>query len=291
MEPADEPDGLTAVSYDSWYQCGVFRPADDSDIPGYLAFDPTTEWLVICTQTCSICGPAAIAEPRIEVVVGTPLAAYDPKNQAALGKRVATLHLKFEEGAAFAGISLDLGRRAFIPREKLLDAVRENAPISLSTLAAFQGWMSRYYSRIAMPDALVKRIRANNPNGIQRRVLKLLNHYLVENNRLERYQVHSEVSRFYIGWSPDKELPGDQPYTLKLLVVCTTKRTKEYLEVELEPLRSGIGSSELVNQIAMEAPEVKIGDNVTAGDTHGMKRFSEWDELSSPGEMLGVMRL
>ena len=290
MDAADEPDGATAASYDDWNQCSVFRPSDPAQLPGYLGFDPATEWLFICTQTCSICGPGSSAEPRIEVIVGKPLAEYDPKSQAALGKKVASLHLRFEEGAEFVAIALDISRRAFLPREVLGSGVRAKTPISISTLGAFQGWMARYYSRIAMPDALVKRIRAENRNGIQRRVLKLLNQHLPLDDGLGRYQVHSEVSRFYVGWSPDKELPGDQPYILKLLVVCTTERTKKHLEVELEDLESGMGSKELVNGIAMTAPEVRVGDNVTDADKHNMKRFSEWDELSSASEMLGVLR-
>lgn len=292
MDSTDEPDNAVsaAAAYDKWNQCSVFRPTDPTSIPGYLAFDPAIEWLIICTQTCSICGPASKTEPRVEVIVGTPLAQYDPESQAALGKKVTTLHLKSEEGADFVGVSLDMSRRAFIPREILLSATSAKFPIRISTLSAFQGWMARYYSRIAMPDALVKRIRANNRNGIQRQVLRLLNEYLPSDNALGRYPVHTEVSRFYVGWSPEEELPGHEPYTLKLLVVCTTNRTKKYLEVQLEALESGIGSKELVNGIAMVAPEVKVGDNVTNADTDKMKRFSEWDELSGSSEMLGMLR-
>ena len=223
-------------------------------------------------------------------MVGTPLAEYDPKHLAAQGKKVATLHLETDGDADFVGISLDMSRRAFVPREILDAAERAQSRISYPTLAAFQGWMARYYTRIAMPDALVKRIRANNRSGLQRRMQAMLNEYLPSGSGPGRYQVHTEVSRFYVGWSPDTELSGEAPYDLKLLIVCTTERTKKYLEVKVEELESGMRSKPLANFIAMAAPEVRVGDNVTDADKHNMKRFSEWDELSSASEMLGVLR-
>lgn len=291
MDSAERPDDPASVAaYNDWYQCSLFRPTDPTKLPDYMAFDPATEWLIVCTQTCSICGPASLAEPRIEVMVGTPLAEFDPKLQAAQGKKVATIHLKAEGGSDFPGVKVDLSRRAFIHREILLTAARAKFPISYLTLAAFQGWIARYYTRIAMPSALVGRIRIPNRTGLQRRVQAILNEYLPMDNGPGRYQVHTEVSRFYVGWSPDTELSGQDPYTLKLLIVCTTERTKEYLEVRVEELQSGMRSKPLVNFIAMAAPEVRVGDNVTDADKHGMKRFSEWDELSSPSEMLGVLR-
>jgi hypothetical protein len=44
------------------------------------------------------------------------------------------------------------------------------------------------------------------------------------------------------------------------------------------------------NGIIMGTPEVVVDDNLTFADVRGLKRFSEWDELSGPSEIIGVLR-
>jgi hypothetical protein len=106
----------------------------------------------------------------------------------------------------------------------------------------------------------------------------------------EPYAVHTDISLFYISWFPDAELPGNEYYTVKLVIVCTSEQTQKHVDKTLRGLVSGLPGIDMQNGIIMSKPEVVVDDNLKFVDVRGLKRFSEWDELSGPSEIIGVLR-
>ena len=125
-------------------------------------------------------------------------------------------------------------RRAFIPRELLLG--EEIAELSLrpSEIRAFQGWMARFYSRIAMPETLVARLRASG--GISSTIKNVL---LAP---LNRTPCHNGVEAFYVRWDPDRDLAANENYDLQLVIACRDETTEDFLTAEIGDLASGYGS-------------------------------------------------
>lgn len=282
MDEEAAPDLGTRLERAGWRQCSVFRPSDTSSLPPYLKFDPDSEWLALCTQSCSVCATGPDAEEQVEVIVAKPIPEYDPDSPAAKGRLVRHLHIPVS-GTDFAALALDIDRRAFVPRG-LLDGLRPS-PIDVlrADLKMFKGWISRYYSRIDLPSTLVIRIRKNK--GLSAAVRKALKHKLMADREL--YTVHEDVERFYLWWKPDRDIGPDENYRIGLLILCHRRETKEYLLQTLSGLASGVKGKQIMHGIVMGEPDVQTMDETTFDHVHEMQRFTEWDEFSRPNQLLG----
>lgn len=206
---AGEPDG--GIEQVDWRQCSLCTPSDPAILPEILAYEPDKDLLLIATQTCSLVGKGA--EPAFEVVAVRLIEEFNPAAPEAKGKITRFLQLPLEGGATGRGIRLDVSRRVILPSAHLQQMKPAQAQVSERALKAFQGWIARYYARIALPDELDRRLRKRQ---FHKKVEKALGQMLMDGT--EAYKVHTDVDRIYIAWSPDSELSGDDVYTVKVRI-------------------------------------------------------------------------
>ena len=271
-----------ALERAGWRQCSVFR-AEPSALPPALKFDPTTEWLALCTQSCSICGIGASAEPVVEVIVATPLDIYKPDAPGAKGHLIRELHVQADGIPEHQALRFDITRRAFLPRNSLAALAPSEVMLSGAGVESFQGWMARYYARIALPGELVARMKKGGKASVHRLVQKALEANIIDTS-LNCYRASKDVYRFYIDFVPRADIPGDQNYRIKVLVACTTEKAKQHFLYELSGLVSGVRGAELKNGIVMDDPDVETVDNITLGQVKGMQILTMWDHLSGLDE-------
>lgn len=279
-DAGDGAEWARRIGENGWRQCSVFRPPADFDgIPAFLGYNPTTDWLVVCTQACSIVGDNFDREPAVEAMVARPLPSFDPGSLQARGRDYRELHLPVSDLPAAAALACLLPRRLPILRRHLADWSPENAAVGTEALKAFQAWIAAHYTRIALPDALVRRLKEKG--GLVDVVRKALRRSLPDGVR-----VHERVGAFYARWSPDEELPADLDYEFRLLVSCDDDATADELGDALRSLESGFRGRPVARGVRMEAPTVAAADGITLAQLRGMMRFSEWDSLSGPEELI-----
>ena len=103
--------------------------------------------------------------------------------------------------------------------------------IANTALAIFQGWIARYYSRIALPDALDQRLQKRK---FYKKVRSVLNDTLNDHNQL--YTVHSDVDLIYVYWDPKRELASTETILVRFLFICGKAATRDYLLEKLTSL-------------------------------------------------------
>jgi hypothetical protein len=266
-----------------WRQCSVFRPPQQAldVLPSHVSLQDG-EWLVVCTQSCSVCSANFDKEPLVEVVVGEPLLTYNPRHSDAQGKSSHTFHLPLNGLPRAEALVCRLGRRAFIQRALLRQWTPERTWVAQGSLDAFKGWLANYYMRVALPNELVARLR--EPGGIHGTVKKALGAEV--NGR----KAEEGVTSFWIQWSTDEEPPPDRLYEISLLAACHDEDVQEFLDRELADLQGRRSASLSVNRVVVRDLVIKTVDNTTLADLKGMSRFNEWDEMSSLPERLASMR-
>ena len=256
-----------------WRQCALFRPSQaiTDSLPSYMEFDPERDLLMVATQSCSVCAPKLDTFPTVEVIACRLLAKYKSSHPAAVGRHTREVHLPILGGGAWTGVSCAILRRAFIPRVQLLDVEISEISIRPQDVRSFQGWIARFYSRIAMPQALVNRLRADG--GIGNLVRAALQ------RSLDGKPAHLGVEAFFVQWDPDRELPANENYNLHLIIACRDESTEDFLDSEIGDLASGHGYPEK-GGILMPKPLIQPIDLITMSQIAGHSRFTEWDELS-----------
>lgn len=285
MDAEEEQHGAWAARIEraGWRQCSVFRPSPDDChlIPAYLELKDT-EWLVVATQSCSLCDANFVREPLFEVMVGSPLARYNPNHDNARGKNNRVFHLPLYGLPGAAALACHIGRRAFLPRNCLPTRRPEKTWTDQKDLDAFKGWLANYYMRIALPNTLVDRLR--EPSGISD-IMKA-----AFKADLDGAEAQAGVNSVYIRISTEEELPPHKVYTISLVVVCDDENTKEFLDRQLADLMGRPSAPLWLHWVAVESLKIETADNVTLADLSGHSRFNEWDELSTLNTRLVNMR-
>ena len=279
---ADEDLAADDAAEACWRQCSLCEPTDPSILPGTLAYDSGKDLLLIATQTCSLVGKGA--EPAFEVAAVSLVEGFDPQAPEAKGKITRYLQLPLDGDAPGRGIRVDVSRRAILPSALLRQMRPAEIQVPEAALKAFQGWIARYYARIALPDELDRRLHKRQ---FHKKVEKAFGRTLLDGT--EDYRVHTDVDRVYIAWSPDRELQGDEVYGVKVLIVCRRPATRDYLLQELSGLASGVKKAPLVNGVRMDDPDVMLAKDVTLEHTSKMTRFTAFDEFSALAEVARAM--
>lgn len=261
----------------------MFRPAPEAAyrLPDYLNLQDN-EWLVVCTQSCSVCSKNFDKEPLVEVLAAAPIEKFRLSHGDAQGRSSHTFHLPVSGLANAQALLCQLGRRAFIPRRHLLDLVPAKAWVELSALNSFKGWLANYYMRIALPDALVDRLHAKG--GIREMIKAALE------KEVGGRRVAEGVNSFYIEILPDEELPPGRPYQIALVVTCSDEETLEILDRELGAMRGRVTDPLTFNGVIVRELIVKTIDDTTLQDLRGKSRFNDWDDMSPMPERLALMQ-
>ena len=262
-----------------WRQGSVFRLPESLGIE--VDYDSATEWLVVCTQSCTVVSPTLVGDPLIEGIVATPLVSYSPKDPRAVGKQGRKLHLPVTGLPGAQGIECDINRRFTFPRDHLLNfSPAFECQMTLPATRQLAGWLGRYYTRVALPNELVARLDI--------KLFKYLDKAL-KTKTIDGAALADGIAGIYILWEPaDEELvaidQGGPAYRLNLLFLCETDEQDNVLnktvEAGLKPFESDNGCDGVVLKWNSQ-----LKANTFLSDLDGYVWFSQYDYLSNLGDL------
>lgn len=176
----------------------------------------------------------------------------------------------------FKCIECDINRRFFFDRHHLLniDPLQE-FEIDAAGSTKLAGWLGRSYTRIALPNLLVERVKPE--------LLSLIFECLDENGQNKGPPILESVSFIYLDWQPRADIAD--LFELKFIFLCSDTQTEEMLErmllEKLEPYQVEAGKHGVrVSSIICRTPNTTF-----LTDLNGYERYSEWDFLSELGEI------
>ena len=260
----------------------MFRPPADFTFPDYIDFKADNEWLVICTQSCSVCSANFTNEPLVEVIVASELQRYNPNHSDAKGRSNHSFHLPIKGIPNTEALFCQLGKRFFIPRVLLSSWHPERAWLEPGVLNTFKGWLANYYMRVALPDELVRRLR--HKDGISDVVNRALT------MQIGSTPLNEFVSSIWISWEPDEDLPSRNFYEISLIIVCDNDESREFLDRQLAPLIGTAASPLTVEGVIVSELHIDIAENIALNLLSGKSRYNEFDGLSSLSERLFNLR-
>lgn len=258
-----------------WGQGSVFRPNDHVPIPAHLAAWPEDIWLVVCTQACGVVSPDIVRDPHVEIALAKAITKFSVRSPDATGKNVRRFHMPVT-GAAFAALDVDVNTRFFTPRRALLlfDPDPE-VRADVTATRNLAGWLGRHYTRIALPNELVRRLVPS--------FFRDLGRYLSERSGPdatgEAPRVHDAVSAIFVKWSPDRELRPDEPYDVEVLAICDDPAVSETLDRRA----ADVGRVEAGGDVTISMT-VQGRDETALSDIDGWVRLTEWDYLTGMAE-------
>ena len=135
-----------------------------------VPLDREAEWMVVCTQSCTVVSRSLVNDPHVEFLVAKPAEGYNPSSQEATGKTPRRFHLPVSGRPGVAALDCDINRRFFVPRSLCL-TFTPDAGIMVSEEAS-ETWRAgfRGITSVALPNELV--IRAKNLFDIIKTALK-----------------------------------------------------------------------------------------------------------------------
>lgn len=265
-----EADKLLA---DGWTQGSLFLPNEHVGVPE--GFERPGAQLIVCTQACSLVSDSLKKDPWVELAVVVPVATYSLKSGEATGKNARRYHLPVL-GAAFQAVEIDINARFAVRRESLLHFTPSRAKAAEEACRAFAGWIGRYYTRIALPNALVARLGGA--------VFEPLEKFLKKSPKGGGPKHYEGVHSIYVRWEPSTELTPDESYDVDFLILHDEGGAADALERHL----SEIG---LDPEGGVEKPGLTVSCSVQARretvltDLDGYTRLSEWDHLTGLDEV------
>lgn len=230
------------------------------------------EYLIICTQSCSVVSPRFSVDPDIELMVVKPLKKYKDRAPEATGKNARKLHVPLLNPGEIVALECDLNRRFDYDRTTLLKSeILHQFEIGEAGSAKLAVWLGRSYTRIALPNKLVDCMRVA--------LLKQLEQALETPYGKEADPVHHQVPYVYLKWDPVAE--GAQSYTLDFLFICDEYAAAGVLEEALQVAFAGFVGGVAKDGIILQSFACQAASETFLTDLDGFERFSEWDYLSN----------
>ncbi len=271
--PAFGEEQANALLNAGWRQCQTFAPSPEVGETG-------TEgaYWVVCTQSCTVVSSCLIRDPFVEIAEGRPVAKYAPKSDEARGKNVRKFHLPVG-GADFPALEMNINSRRFVRRELLLGVTPAKFSVAEEARRNFAGWISRYYTRIALPNELVKRLNVTVLGKLE----PFLKGKLDDGSPAVR---HQEIASMWIRFVPDAELAEGSDYAVELMMLCDEQKTADVIERAL--LEHVFQSHELKIDGIDFSFEVKSKTESFISELDGWLRFTEWDYFSGMGDAAAI---
>jgi hypothetical protein len=196
-----------------WRQGCVFLPNENIELPFF--FDSINEVLIVISQSCSVVSPRFDADPFVEAIAAKKIAAYNERAPEATGKNQRKLHIKLSmKKEDCTALECDINRRFNFDRKKLLDLlIIQEFSIQDSRAKKIATCLGRYYTRIALPDELVK--------SMKKHLLPVLE------KSLKKDSIHFEVDSIYITYESQFDTGF---FNLKLLFCCKSEALADKLD-------------------------------------------------------------
>jgi hypothetical protein len=158
---------------------------------------------IAISHDCDIANDNLDAEPVVEFVFASILERCD--GNYTYGKNPRILHLDYACAGNLVSLELLASQRLTVQKDKL-EAVQPDATYELTgSRQILQSWLSSRYRRHALPNSLVDRLR----NVFE---------YIEKNGKKNS----SGILSFRLSYSPEYELPPEEPYELWLSIVYIT---------------------------------------------------------------------
>lgn len=237
------------------------------------------ELLVLCTQSCTVVSSRFTTDPIVEAMVIKPLSKYNPRAFEATGKNQRKLHLEVIGSSQFKCIECDINQRFFFDRRHLLniDPLEEFA-IDVEGSTKLAGWLGRSYTRIALPNLLVERVKPE----LLTLILKCLDEKQTHGQN-KGSPIHESVSFIYLDWQPRADIAD--LFELKFIFLCSDAQTEEILEKRLLENLESYQVGEGKHGIRISSVMCRTPNTTFLTDLNGYERYSEWDFLSELGEI------
>lgn len=295
---ADPDFWLEEIKRKSWWQGSVIQAGN---IPTSLKVQP--DYWVIASQACNIYNHDFNKIPLIELVGGKDVVTRDAVK--ARGENPRVLHvLALSEGQGVS-IELDIMTRHWIPREVL--ARIPSSPMRLRKTAfdapkgkeidwndLFSTWLSRSYTRIALPDDFNSAIRNS-------KIEKVIDTKLI-NKSADIHGIYFSIDSDadeYVGDSLGEMKP---PYVLGIVIIVhehadSVEINNSFVRQLFEENQTDPNGSEkkvsrvelakrLGVRILKEGIESRSITEVTLHELKSLVRFSMSDHLSDSSEII-----
>lgn len=281
----NDEDGLALarqISFNGWRQGTVFDPRG---ILNKITIAETEislsddEFLIICTQSCTLVSRRFEADPYAEAMVVKLIDEYNPRSQEATGKNQRKLQIKLLDHPKYKCIECDINKRFMFNRKRLLEMQPSKELILVENAGdKLAGWYGRSITRTALPDLLVERM-----GNLSKVIKKCLEKKFYDDQGILS-PIHESVPYQYIDWQPRKEDP-EGIFTLRFFFLCANPETEENLDRELtekltpylcESGKDGLKIIEIV---------CKTDDSTFVRDLYPYEKLSDLDYLSDLGEI------
>jgi hypothetical protein len=259
-----------------WRQGSPCQPPEDL-APG-VSYDAKTEWLVVLSQSCNVVSQSISDYPLIEVVVAKPNAKFHAKSPEATGKNGRKFQLPVSGISGVEALECDINRRFSIPRQSFLEFTPPvGVTVSARDARNLAGWISRYYTRIALPNELVH--RAKIKGGLFEIIKKALDQKVTSGEPL-----HHRSDAIYVQFEPDEELASGTLYRMALLFLSDNREAADklgdQLSTQLYPFTKAGGHDGIYLEF-----ESNLTSQTLLSDVDAYSRLSEWDYLSNLGDV------
>ena len=259
-----------------WGQGSVFRPNEHVRGPHG---DLGSAYLVLCSQSCVVVSPNLARDPQVEVAVGLPVQKHKARSPQATGEDARKFHLRVS-GADFEALEVNVNKRFTLDRAALLRFEPDAIGVDETACRDLAGWLGRYYTRVALPNELVRRL--------DRSWFGKLKTFLRSDPKLDGLATMQEaVHSAYIRWRPDAELPSEQDYEVDFLFLGRDSTGVEALERGL--ITQGV---DLEARCKTEGIDIAFAaqscHETFVSDLDGRVRFTHWDYMSGLGEAAAV---
>jgi hypothetical protein len=223
---------LDGIKARNWWQGSLISISDLSD---FLEEDKDVDWWVIATQPCNIYNHDFSKVPVFEVVAAREIEKCQHK--LTKGDHPRVLHLEVQADSEIKALEIDIQKRKWLPRSLLAKLaapkfhVRDTQSDSdtnssdITWFDNFIGWMSRSYTRIALPNDFNTALHKSKIEDIFK-------------EKLTKY--HQQLYGIYLlidldsdeNWSGRLgEMPP--PYLLEVLLVTKEDADPEFFRNEL----------------------------------------------------------
>jgi hypothetical protein len=273
----DDPDIACAKTIldKGWRQGAIFDPR------GIIQDIQLTngELFILCTQSCTVVSSRFATDPIVEAMVVKLLPKYNPRAFEATGKNQRKLHIEVIGSSEFKCIECDINRRFFFDRHLLLNInPLHEFEIGMEGSTRLAGWLGRSYTRIALPNLLVERVKPE----LLTLILKCLDEKQTHGQN-KGSPIHESVSFIYLDWQPRADIAD--LFELKFIFLCSDAQTEEMLEKnlleKLEPYQDEAGKHGVrISNVICRTPNTTF-----LTDLNGYERYSELDFLSELGEI------
>lgn len=283
---------LEEIKRKRWWQGSVIPSSD-----AVVRLRKQPDYWVIASQACNIYNDDFAKVPLIELVGGKHVASRNPA--FAKGENPRLLHVLAVSDMQGVSIELDIMTRQWISRSKL--AKIAESPLRLRKTDTdnpkggivdwndlFATWLSRSYTRVALPDAFNDAISKSKINKI------------IDSQLVKRSQ---DIYGIYFSVNSDVEFPPDAPlgempppYSLGIVLIVEEHADGEELKKKFitqlfeasqdDPTTPGgkVSRAELAKRLGIrvikEGIEARSITEVTLHELKDLIRFSMSDHLS-----------